>query len=157
MIKLDERDIQILATLQREGRITKSALAERVNLSPSPCWERLKRLEDAGVINGYHARLDLAAIRQPTVILVEITIQRHQREDFDRFEQFVQTVPEIVDCWATGGGIDYLVRVFTQDVDAYQRLIDDILMADVGVDRYFTYIVTRRVKESPEIPLERIL
>lgn len=157
MIKLDERDIKILATLQRDGRITKAALAEEVNLSPSPCWERLKRLEEVGLVEGYHARIDLTKLTRFTTVLVEVTLQRHQAEDFEKFEAYVQSRPEILDCWATGGGIDYMLRVIAKDVDAYQRMIVTMLTDDIGIDRYFTYIVTSRVKESVEIPFEQLL
>lgn len=152
-MKLDSYDIKILETLQRDGRITKKKLAETVNLSPSPCWERLRRLEKAGLIAGYHARLDLKKIAQATEVLVEITLARHQAEDFRRFEDGIQSVPEIAECWATGGGIDYVVRLVVADVDAYQRLMDRLLEGDFGIDRYFGYIVTKSVKERRDPPL----
>ena len=156
-LRLDRIDLKILATLQDEGRITKLKLAERVNLSPTPCWERLQRLEKAGVITGYHARVQLARVARATTIWTEMTLKSHGRADFDRFETAVHAIPEIVECWATGGGIDYLVRFVVRDVDAYQRLIDDLLTADLGIDRYFTYIVTRPVKDAPQLPIEHLL
>ena len=156
-LRLDDRDLRILALLQRDGRITKSRLAELVNLSPSPCWERLKRLEDAGLISGYHARIDLTVLAKTTAVLMEVSLKHHQLEDFDRFETHIQGIEEITDCWATGGGVDYILRVYARDVDAYQRLVDDLLMADIGIDRYFTYIVTKKVKEAAPLPLERLM
>ncbi len=156
-MKLDELDLKILVALQREGRMTKLKLAERINLSPTPCWERLRRLEQAGIITGYHARIRLENLTRATIVLVEMTLKRHRREDFDRFEAAVQTIPEILECYATGGGIDYMLKVIARDVDAYQRLIDRLLTDDVGIDRYFTYIVTKPVKESFELPLARLL
>ncbi len=157
IMKLDELDLKILVALQREGRMTKLKLAERINLSPTPCWERLRRLEQAGIITGYHARIRLENLTRATIVLVEMTLKRHRREDFDRFEAAVQTIPEILECYATGGGIDYMLKVIARDVDAYQRLIDRLLTDDVGIDRYFTYIVTKPVKESSELPLARLL
>jgi Lrp/AsnC family transcriptional regulator of ectoine degradation len=156
-MKLDELDLKILVALQREGRMTKLKLAERINLSATPCWERLRRLEQAGIITGYHARIRLENLTRATIVLVEMTLKRHRREDFDRFEAAVQTIPEILECYATGGGIDYMLKVIARDVDAYQRLIDRLLTDDVGIDRYFTYIVTKPVKESSELPLARLL
>ena len=156
-MKLDELDIKILAALQREGRMTKLKLAETINLSPTPCWERLRRLEQAGVISGYHARLNLEKLARATMVLVEVTLKRHQHADFQRFEAAVRDVPEIVECYATGGGLDYVLKIVARDVDAYQRLIDRLLTDDVGIDRYFTYIVTKPVKESSELPLARLL
>lgn len=145
-MKLDELDIKILAALQREGRMTKLKLAETINLSPTPCWERLRRLEQAGVISGYHARLNLEKLARATMVLVEVTLKRHQHADFQRFEAAIRDVPEIVECYATGGGLDYVLKIVARDVDAYQRLIDRLLIDDVGIDRYFTYIVTKPVK-----------
>lgn len=156
-LRLDPIDLKILAVLQRDGRITKVRLADAVNLSPSPCWERLKRLEGAGLIKGYQARLDLARVAPFTEVLVEVTLQRHRQEDFLRFEQAMQETPEVLDCWATGGGLDYLLRVVAPDVDAYQRLVDRLLEAEIGIDRYFTYIVTRSVKSQAPLPVERLL
>ena len=152
--RLDAIDLKILATLQKEGRITKLALAERVNLSPTPCWERLKRLEKAGFIEGYRADIALAKLGGATTVLVEITLKQHRFEDFEIFERAVRNVPEIVECLATGGGIDYLLKIVTSDIDAYQRLIDELLTAGIGIDRYFTYVVTRTVKSAAQPPVE---
>ena len=156
-VKLDAIDLKILETLQREGRITKTALAERVNLSPTPCWERLKRLEKAGVIRGYRAEVSLKSLVPSTSVLTEITLKQHTQDAFQRFEKAIKEVPEVVGCWATGGGIDYLLHIVARDVDAYQRLIDSLLTAEIGSDRYFTYIVTKAVKESGTLPLRKLL
>ena len=152
--RLDAIDIKILATLQKEGRITKLALAERVNLSPTPCWERLKRLQNAGFIAGYRAEIALAKLGSATTVLVEVTLKQHRIEDFEVFERTVRQVPEIVECLATGGGIDYLLKIVSPDIDAYQRLIDELLTANIGIDRYFTYVVTRTVKSAAQAPVE---
>ncbi len=152
--RLDAIDIKILATLQKEGRITKLALAERVNLSPTPCWERLKRLQNAGFITGYRAEIALAKLGSATTVLVEVTLKQHRIEDFEVFERAVRQVPEIVECLATGGGIDYLLKIVSPDIDAYQRLIDELLTANIGIDRYFTYVVTRTVKSAAQAPVE---
>jgi Lrp/AsnC family transcriptional regulator of ectoine degradation len=156
-LKLDRIDLAILSVLQRRGRITKLALAEQVHLSPTPCWERLKRLEDAGVITGYHARVALTKIAPSATLWTEVTLRKHGREDFGRFEDAVRHTPEIVECWAIGGGIDYLMKVVTRDVDSYQRLIDDMLEADIGIDRYFTYIVTKAIKVAAEMPIDSLV
>lgn len=153
MTRLDATDLRILGTLQRRGRITKTALAEEVHLSPTPCWERLKRLEQAGLIKGYHALIDLERLGAANTVLVEITLKQHRYEDFQRFETAIRRVDEVVECYATGGGVDYLLKVVAPDIDAYQRLIDRLLLAEIGIDRYFTYIVTRIVKSGPQAPV----
>jgi Lrp/AsnC family transcriptional regulator, regulator of ectoine-degradation genes len=153
MTRLDAIDLKILATLQSQGRITKAALAEAVNLSPTPCWERLRRLEKSGLIRGYHAEIDLDRLGSVATILVEIVLKQHRYEDFQRFEAALRQVEEVVECYATGGGIDYLLKVMAPDIDTYQRLIDRLLLAEIGIDRYFTYIVTRVVKASFQPPV----
>jgi Lrp/AsnC family transcriptional regulator, regulator of ectoine-degradation genes len=151
MIRLDERDIQILSILQRNGRITKTELARRVNLSPTPCWERLQRLEKVGLIEGYCANLASDLVKDITFIIMEVELESHKQQDFDRFEQAVQARTEVLDCWAVGGGIDYFLKIATASVNDYQRFVDDLLNAQLGLKRYYTYIVTKQVKQSSAI------
>ena len=155
--KLDAFDVRILAALQRNGRITKIKLAEEIGLSPSPCWERMRRLERDGLIRGYHAEIELERLLHTATILVEVTLRSHKARDFERFENGVADVPEIVECYATGGGIDYLLKVVALDIDHYQRVIDGLLLAEIGIDRYFTYIVTKQVKAASGAPLVPLL
>ena len=86
-IKLDPTDLRILDAVQRDGRITKLKLAEEVGLSPTPCWVRLRRLEKAGVVSGYHARVDMRVVAPVAVVLMEVTLRSHRQADFDRFER----------------------------------------------------------------------
>mgnify|MGYP001820302143 FL=1 len=152
MLKLDERDLKILSILQQEGRITKTALAQRVNLSPTPCWDRLKRLERAGVIEGYTARINPEVLGAQTTVLMSAQIGAHRARDFERFERAIEKRDEVLDCWAVGGGIDYLLRIVTPTVADYQQFVDRLLNADTGLEHYTTYIVTRQVKSSPALP-----
>lgn len=157
MLRLDDRDLQILKVLAREGRITKAALARRINLSPTPCWERLRRLEAAGVIEGYRAEVALRQIAQHVTVFVAVELGSHRAEDFQAFERAMQRHDEIVACWALGGGFDYLMQVVTRDIDSYQRLIDALLAERVGLMRYFSYIVTKPVKTGGAPPLDHLL
>ncbi len=157
MIKLDPTDIKILCALQREGRMTKVKLAETVNLSVSPCWERLDRLEREGVISGYRAEVNLAKLLKTTTVWVEVSLNHHHREDFETFETGICDVPEIVECWATGGAIDYLMRVVSADLEAYQGLMEKLLAANIGINRYVTCVVTKAVKRPGVLPIEILL
>lgn len=157
MIKLDAIDLKILAALQNEGRMTKVKLAEKVNLSVSPCWERLRRLEREGVISGYRAEINLDLLVKTSTVWVEISLKHHQREDFENFETHMGNIPEVLECWAIGGTIDYLIRVLTADLDAYQEFMERLLDADIGIDRYVTCAVTKRVKKPGEVPIERLI
>ncbi|WP_339109443.1 Lrp/AsnC family transcriptional regulator [Thioclava sp. GXIMD4216] len=147
-MKLDDRDLAILTTLAREGRITKAALAERINLSPTPAWERLRKLEAAGLVEGYGARIALKKLGPHVTVFVAAELADHKAATFRIFEDAVQPIPEIVNVWALGGGFDYLMQIVTRDIDSYQRLIDTLLEGRIGIARYFTYIVTKPVKQG---------
>jgi Lrp/AsnC family transcriptional regulator of ectoine degradation len=156
-LKLDQIDLKILDAVQRDGRITKLALADKVGLSPTPCWMRLRKLEKAGIVTGYHARIAMRAVAPVATVLMEVTLASHRQADFDRFERVIRDVPEIVACWSVGGGVDYLLKVMARDIDAYQRLVDTLLEREIGIDRYFTYIVTKTVKEEVALPVVDLL
>jgi Lrp/AsnC family transcriptional regulator of ectoine degradation len=156
-VKLDDRDIKMLAVLSREGRISKTELARRVNLSATPCWERLQRLEKAGIVRGYRADVSLRDLAPSVDVFVMAELEGHRVEDFQVFERAVGRLDEVIGCWALGGGVDYLLRIVTRDVDSYQRLIDALLARRVGLARYFTYIVTKAVKSDAPLPFETLL
>ncbi|SDU31328.1 Lrp/AsnC family transcriptional regulator [Stappia sp. ES.058] len=157
MLRLDDRDLAILKVLCREGRLSKADLARRINLSPTPCWERLKRLEKAGIIEGYSARIALKKTAPHVTIFVTLELDNHSAGAFQLFEQMVESQDEILHCWALGGGFDYLMQIVTRDVDSYQRLIDRLLDRGLGLARYYTYIVTKDVKSSGIPPLEILI
>ena len=156
MLKLDDRDLKILSILAREGRISKADLARRVNLSAAPAWERLKRLEEAGLITGYHAAIALKKVAPHVTVFMAAELESHRSQDFQAFERALAPLDEVTACWAVGGGFDYIVQIVTSDIDSYQRLVDHLLEARVGLARYFTYVVTKPVKLSPP-PLGRLL
>lgn len=153
--RLDRYDLAILTALQRDGRMSKLRLAEAIHLSPTPCWERLRRLEREGLVRGYHAEVAIDELLDVAHFLVEVTLTRHRAEDFARFEGAVAQRPEALSCYAVAGGFDYLLLVVAADIVAYQRFIDGWLEDGMGVERYFTYVVTRTVKQDRAFPLER--
>lgn len=153
--RLDRYDLAILSALQRDGRMSKLRLAEAIHLSPTPCWERLRRLEREGFILGYHAEVAINELLDVAHFLVEVTLSRHRAEDFVRFEGAVGQRPEVLTCYAVAGGFDYLLLVVADDIAAYQSMIDAWLEDGMGVERYFTYVVTRTVKQVGQFPLER--
>jgi len=153
-VALDRVDVRILAALQRNGRISKVELAKLVNLSASACLERMRRLEKKKFILSYHANINLGAVMPIQMFLTEITLGGHRAVDFWTFERCIEKVPQIIECHALGGGIDYLLKVVASDVPAYQSLIDDLLNQVIGVERYFTYVVTKVVKSLPQFTLE---
>jgi Lrp/AsnC family transcriptional regulator, regulator of ectoine-degradation genes len=156
-MKLDAIDLRILEAIQRNGRITKLALAEEVGLSPTPCWLRLRKLEQAGIVTGYHARIAPRRVAPVATVLMEVTLANHRQIDFERFERAIAAIPEIIACWSVGGGVDYILKIMTPDIDAYQRLVDGLLERSLGIERYFTYIVTKTVKEETVLPLADLM
>ncbi len=155
-MQLDQRDLDILRVLSAEGRITKAALAERIGLSPTPCWDRLKKLEKAGLIEGYGARINLKKLAPHVTVFVAAELTDHTAASFQAFETAMGRYDEVVACWGLGGGFDYLIQIVARDIDAYQRLIDEMLEARIGLSRYFTYIVTKPVKSQVVPPLSLI-
>lgn len=145
---LDAADIRILSAVQTYGQLSKSKLAELVNLSPTPCYERLNRLRAAGYIRGYHAELALEKVADITAVIVTVSLVRHRKADFDRFEAHVRNMDEIIECHATGGGMDYVMTVLTGSLAAFQEVMENLLNADLNIDRYVTYIVTRQIKKG---------
>lgn len=143
---LDATDIRILSAVQQHGQLSKTRLAELVNLSPTPCWARLDRLKAAGYIRGYHAELALERIIDFTQVIVTVSLTHHRKADFDRFETFVKLRDEVTECIATGGGMDYVLKTATPSLAIFQTLMDEMLAADLAIDRYMTYIATRQVK-----------
>lgn len=156
-LTLDVLDLKILAALQTDGRLTKAALADKIGLSQSPCWTRVKKLEEAGYIKSYRAEVDLSKLVSLTEIWTQIVLSNHRSADFDKFEQAVTALENVTECWAIGGGADYLVKFVVDGIDAYQHLIDSLLESEIGIDRYYTYIVTKAVKDIASPPLENFV
>ncbi len=149
---LDATDIRILSAVQRHGQLSKARLAEIVNLSPTPCWARLSRLREAGYIRGYHADIVLDRVIDATRVVVTVSLKSHRKSDFDRFETYIRSVDEIINCVATGGGLDYVMTVVTPSLSAFQDVMEDLLAAELAIDRYMTYFATRLIKaEQPNL------
>jgi Lrp/AsnC family transcriptional regulator of ectoine degradation len=147
-LSLDATDIRILSAIQKYGQLSKTRLAELVNLSPTPSWARLDRLKAAGYIRGYHATLALERIVDFTEVVVTVSLTHHRKTDFERFEAYIQDLDEVTECVATGGGMDYVMKIAAPSLVAFQSMIEEMLSADLKIDRYMTYIVTRQVKSS---------
>ena len=152
MYKLDERDIQILSILQDEGRITKTALADRLNLSLTPSWDRLQRLEEEGIIESYGARLSSTFLKNFHLVITEVELESHKEGQFARFEDAILGFDEVLSCWSVGGGLDYILKILVKDVSDYQDFLKRVLKANIGLRRYFSYAVLDRIKDSEIVP-----
>lgn len=155
--KLDAVDVRILSLLQKNGRTKKVELAAAIGLSLSSCWDRLQKLEQAGYVRGYYAEIDLARLVKFEMIFTTLTLQYHTRAHFARFEQSVRNIPEIIICHAVGGGIDYILQIVVRSISHYQDIMDDLLIRELGISVYFTYVVTKAVKRFEGFPLAELL
>ena len=141
----DRLDLRILTELQRCGRMTNVELADAVGLSASPCLTRVKRLEQAGLIAGYGAIIKLEKLGDVQIVFAKITLADHRREDFVRFIDAVRGIDEIMECYHATGGYDYLLKFVTRDIGHYHRVIEALLERDIGIEKYFSYVIV----ESP--------
>jgi DNA-binding Lrp family transcriptional regulator len=145
---MDATDRKILAELEAEGRLTITALAERVNLSVAPCHRRLRELERAGTIRGYRAVVDPEAIGLCFEVLVSVTMDREDAATIAKFERDLAKVPEVRHAERLFGDPDYLIRVATADLAAYQTMRDEKLATLPGVQRVTSTIVMKRIVDE---------
>ncbi len=145
---MDAIDRKILRTLARQGRLTNAELAEQVGLSPSPCWTRVKRLEQAGVIRGYAALLDQAALGLPDTVFIEVMMERHDEAQLRRFEEAVADIPEILECHLVTGEYDYVIKAAVGGTIGYERLLRDRLYRLPGVRHTRTSFALRCLKRE---------
>src|SRR4051794_20363676 len=131
-MKLDRIDIKILHELQKNGRISNVELAELVNLSPSPCLTRVKKLESAGYISGYAAQINVAKLGQSFTVFTEITLRNHRQIDFSRFLSVLDKEEAAVECHLISGGYDYLVKFVTSGIGEYQTMMERLIDMDLG-------------------------
>ncbi|MDA3922169.1 MAG: Lrp/AsnC family transcriptional regulator [Salinisphaera sp.] len=150
---LDRYDRQILEVLQTEGRISNQALAEQVNLSPSPCLRRVRALEEAGFITGYRALVDARRLGYGLNVVLLISMDQHTPERFAHFEARVSALPEVQECLLiTGQEADYQLRIVVVDMDDYQRLLLEHITRIEGVSGVHSSFVLRRVLHDRALP-----
>ncbi len=154
--KLDRIDIRILYELQKNGRISNVELSERVHLSPSPCLTRVKRLQSAGYISGYAALINVAKLGGTLTVFTEVTLRNHRQTDFGRFLDGLQQVEEVMECHMMSGGYDFLLKFATNGIVDYQDTIDRLIERELGIDKYFSYVVLRSPIIRHHLPLERL-
>ncbi len=150
---MDKTDRNILRILQTEGRLSNVELARRVNLSPTPCAERVRRLEREGYIRGYRAELDPVKLDAALLVFVEINLTHTAGNVFNEFRTAIQQLPEVLDCHLVSGNFDYLIKARVRDVHQYRELLGEKLLELPGVSGSRSYVVMEEVKESLTIPI----
>ena len=150
----DRIDRKILRALQDDGRISITDLAVRVGLSATPCSERVKRLERDGLISGYHARLNPHALGQTLLVFVEIRLAAKSGQIFDEFKRGVLRLPNVLECHLVSGDFDYLIKARIPEMNAYRKLLGDMLLALPGARESKSYVVMEEIKESVALTID---
>ncbi|WP_454621059.1 Lrp/AsnC ligand binding domain-containing protein [Bradyrhizobium cenepequi] len=148
---MDETDKRILRLLQQDGRMTNVELARRANLSPPATHDRVRRLQDDDVIQGFTVRLNPSALDRALLIFVEITLDRTNDAVFEQFAAAVRRSPEIMECHMVAGGFDYLIKARVRDMVAYRSFLGETLVRLPGIRQTHTYTVMEEVKNTPNI------
>ena len=150
---LDEVDVQLLAFLQEDGRITNADLSKKVGLSPPSVLQRVRILEKSGLIRGYHALLDAERLGLRITALAMISLSLHQEQPIERFRRSVNEIPEILECYHVSGEFDFLLKIVVKDIRAYEQLIREKLSKIKGIGQIKTSFVLANTKYTTKIPL----
>jgi DNA-binding Lrp family transcriptional regulator len=149
---LDPKDRRILTELQRDSRLTTQELAERVGMSTSATWRRVKSLEDSGVIDRYAAIVNPRKSGFGLASMVHVSLARHEQKNVDQFVREVRKHPEVLECFATSGEADFHLRVVVEDIDAYNAFLDDFIFKLPGVSQVRSNIVLKEIKADTALP-----
>lgn len=152
---MDRIDLRILAELQSNARISFVELARRVGLSKTPCAERVRRLEERGVIRGYHAELDPVAMDRGHVVIVQVLLGGTTERELRQFNDAVRRIPEIQTCQMIAGDFDYLLTVRTRDINTYRSVLGEKISGLPCVKQTHTYVVMEVVKDEKTIEVRR--
>lgn len=150
---MDRIDKKILTELQVNGRISNIDLSKKVGLSPTPCLERVRRLERTGVIEGYQAVLNAEAVGANMLVFVEITLEKTAQDVFSDFSKAVEKLDEILECHLVSGSFDYLLKTRVKNMASYRKLLGETLLKLPSVSASRTYVVMEEVKSNRPIPI----
>lgn len=157
MSKLDRIDYRILEVLQENGRLPVKSIADMVGVSVSPCWQRVKNLEKAGIIRRYTAEIAIEKLQNVQIVLAHVILSKHSREAYEAFERHVQNIPEVVECYEVTGPFDYHMKLLVASMNRYNEILEKFLSAELGVEKYFTYVVTRAAKDERTLRVRNIV
>ena len=149
----DTKDLKILQILQEEARISNVDLAERVDLSPSPCWRRVRTLESAGVIQSYVALVNAKAVGLPISVFATVTLERQTEKALEQFEKSVNQRPEVMECYLMTGEFDYLLRIVVPDVETYEHFLIEHLTRIKGIASIKSSFSLKQVCYKTTLPL----
>ncbi|MBY3484774.1 Lrp/AsnC family transcriptional regulator [Rhizobium laguerreae] len=153
-MEFEPGDIRILKALQGDGRLTNQELAERVGMSTSPCWRRVKKLEEAGVIRGYQAVVDRRAVGLGVLAFVRVQIDTHSHDEAERFEREVGELEAVIACYSVAGEADFLLQVVAADLDSYAEFAMTVIRRLPGIKEMHTMFVLKDIKASTILPVQ---
>lgn len=151
--KIDLFDRKILSCLQAEPHLSIADVAERVGLSHTPCWRRLRRMEETGIILGRPFMIDPVKLGYPVSVLAHVKIKDHQEEVLEAFEREVCQYPEIATCYSMSGDSDYVLRVLARSIEGYEAFLKRVLLHLPGVGSINSSFAMKRLKQSVAVPL----
>lgn len=153
--ELDAYDRRILELLQEDASLSSAQIAERVGLSQSPCWRRIQRLKEEGVIRGQVTLLDRKKVGLNTQIFAEVKLNAHGRSNFTEFTEAIRGVPEVLECYVLMGAVDFLLRIVTSDIEAYERFFFEKLSNVPGIQEVNSIVALSEIKSTTSLPLPR--
>src|SRR5210317_1044140 len=153
-MKLAKQDVQILKLLQRDATASTASIAEQINVSQSPCWRRINRLEQEGLIKGRVALLDREALGMEVVVFATVNLTSTGRQNLLEFEREIVRYPEVVECYTMTGIWDYMLKIVTLDIRHYEVFVRNTLTANPSVRELHSHMAVTEIKNSTELPLE---
>ena len=153
-VKLAGQDVQILQLLQHDATLTTAGIAERINLSQSPCWRRINRLEQAGLIKGRVALLDRNALGMEVVVFATINLTSVGRQNLLEFEQEIVGHAEVVECYTMTGIWDYMLKIITRDIRHYEEFVRNTLTASPSIRELHSHMAVTEIKNITQLPLD---
>lgn len=151
-IKLDRLDLAILRVLQRDARLSLAEISQEIGLTTSPCWTRIKRMEEAGVIEGYTVRLNAEKLGWADTVIVHVTLDSHSDEALANFGRELERIPEVLEAFLVSGDYDYYLRIAVEDTRDYERLLREKLYKIPGIRHSKSSFVLRQLKRG-QLPL----
>lgn len=152
-MELDQTDIRILETVQRNGNLTTQEIADRVNISQSPCWRRINRLEEQGFIDSKVVLLNRRKLGMEVVVFATVNLTTQGRGNLEDFEKEVVVLDEVIECYTMAGAWDYMLKIVARDIQHYERFVRDKLTRLSHIGEIHSHIAVTEIKNSTELPI----
>lgn len=149
---IDPLERKILEVLQEDCRLSNQEVADKVGSSPSSVWRRIKSMEESGIITGFRLEVMPEKIGLSETILLQVSLQQHTEKNTNAFNRFIETTPEVLECYATTGEHDYMLKVLAKDMRAYHRFLQERLLSQSFISKAYSVVVMQKIKDQKAIP-----